>query len=168
MEDEGGASTDPSRVPRAPARTQVRRREEQEPAGKPVGAPRPDDADLAGLERLSERFPGLPPELRELVEKKHPAVRKGDLPGAGRVAASDQTGGGHGVVGGTEGTLPHEAGPGAFPCGAVDLRSFKRLVFLEVGQDPRDHLNLIFPVYFELMRQFSCISPEGARDSFLH
>jgi hypothetical protein len=31
-----------------------------------------------------------------------------------------------------------------------------------------DHLNLIFPVYFDLMRQFSCISPEGEQDSFLH
>jgi hypothetical protein len=36
------------------------------------------------------------------------------------------------------------------------------------GTQNRDPLNLIFPVYFDLMRQFSPISPEGTREVFLH
>jgi len=36
------------------------------------------------------------------------------------------------------------------------------------GSQNWDHLNLIFPVYFDLMRQFSPISPEGAGEVFLH
>jgi hypothetical protein len=39
---------------------------------------------------------------------------------------------------------------------------------LHDGSRNWDHLNLIFPVYFDLMRQFSPISPEGAREVFLH
>jgi hypothetical protein len=38
----------------------------------------------------------------------------------------------------------------------------------EIGGFAWDHLNLILPVYFDLMRQFSCISPEGAREVFLN
>jgi hypothetical protein len=64
--------------------------------------------------------------------------------------------------------LRDEARPGGLARGAVDLRCFERLVLLETGQDSREHLNLIFPVYFDLMRQFSPISPEGSRDVFLH
>jgi hypothetical protein len=36
------------------------------------------------------------------------------------------------------------------------------------GSQNRDPLNLIFPVYFDLMRQFSPISPEGSGEVFLH
>ena len=39
---------------------------------------------------------------------------------------------------------------------------------LHDGDGDWDHLNLIFPVYFDLMRQFSPISPEGAGEVFLH
>ena len=39
---------------------------------------------------------------------------------------------------------------------------------LHDGEGNWEHLNLIFPVYFDLMRQFSPISPEGAREVFLH
>ena len=31
-----------------------------------------------------------------------------------------------------------------------------------------EHLNLIFLVYFDLMRQFSCIYPEGPGELFLY
>jgi hypothetical protein len=32
----------------------------------------------------------------------------------------------------------------------------------------RDHLNLIFPVYFDLMRQIPSIHSEGAEEVLLH
>jgi len=72
------------------------------------------------------------------------------------------------VMGRAERPSHDEPRPGGFAGSAVDLGRFERLVLLEVGQDSRDPLNLIFPVYFDLMRQFSPISPEGAREVFLH
>jgi len=43
----------------------------------------------------------------------------------------------------------------------------QRLVVLSEPEN-REHLNLIFPVYVELMRQIPSISMEGAREVFLH
>jgi hypothetical protein len=167
-EDGRGASTDPFRMTGASARAQVRRREEQETAGEPVDVARSGDTDFPGFEGLAERFPGFPPELGELVQEKHPAVGEGDLSGAGRISATYQSCGSRGVMGGAKRASRDEARPGGLPRGAVDLRRFERLVLLEIGQDSRDPLNLIFPVYFDLMRQFSPISPEGSLEIYLH
>jgi hypothetical protein len=151
------------------ARAQVRRREEQEPGGEPVDVACPYDADFPGLEGLSERFPGIPPELGELVQEKDPTVREGDLSRAGRVSATDEPGGGHGMMSGAKRAPRHEARPGGLPHGAVDLRRLERFVFLEVGQDSRDHLNLIFPTYFNLMTRFPAVHPaEDAGAVILH
>jgi hypothetical protein len=40
--------------------------------------------------------------------------------------------------------------------------------FREVGEDARDHLNLIFPVYLKLMTRFPSFQPEGVGVELLH
>jgi putative transposase len=56
------------------------------------------------------------------------------------------------------------------PPAPSSFQSTENVQLIETDDGTRnwDHLNLIFPVYFDLMRQFSCISPEGERDSYLH
>jgi hypothetical protein len=50
------------------------------------------------------------------------------------------------------------------------FQSTENVQLLETYDGSRnwEHLFLIFPVYFELMRQFSSIPPEGAQDSLLN
>jgi len=58
---------------------------------------------------LSQGFNGAATELRELVEKQHPAVSQRDFPGAGLGPTADEAGVAHGVVRRAKGSNPHQS-----------------------------------------------------------
>ncbi len=64
------------------------------------------DGDHLILQRLPQDFENPLTELRELIQKEHPAVSQGDLAGMRPVAAAHQPGVAYGVMGRTEWAAP--------------------------------------------------------------
>ncbi len=74
------------------ARTRVRSADEHEVRGIRHRGARPGDGDRVLLERLAERLEMLARELAELIKKKHPSMREGNLAGLRETGATaDQT-----------------------------------------------------------------------------
>jgi hypothetical protein len=168
IEERGRATAHLPGVSRVSAWAGVRRRQQQEPAREPVPVTGPGDPDLPGFDGLPERFPDLGAEFGELVEEEHAGVGEGDLSRAGRVSPAQEPGRGDRGVGRPERPPQERPGPGRLSRDAVDARRLEGLGRREVGQDPRDHLNLIFQVYLKLMTGFPSIHPDDVGAELLH
>ena len=107
-----------------------------EPGRKVQGAARAGHGHLAVLQRLPHGLQHIPVEFRQLVQKQHAVVGKGDLTGPhGRAAARQRRGRG-GVVRAAEGTADQKGMTGICQTGhrpdAGDCQSF---LPAHVGQD---------------------------------
>ncbi len=125
-----------ARVVAISARAGVQRHQQHEPAGKGGARKRAGNGDGAVLKRLTQNFERAAVELGELIEKQHPVMRKRDLAGRGRRAATDQAGFADRVMGCSVGTRRQQRLAGAEQSHrAVDAGGFDRFASAEPGQN---------------------------------
>ena len=114
----------------------IHRRHQLEARRKRGAARSARNGDLPGFERLAQRFQHAAIEFRQLVEKQHAAMRKGNLPGPRRIAATHQRRCRSRMV--RRAVRPHAPAlrPEAARSG-VDRRDFERIVLGQRGQQRR-------------------------------
>ena len=124
----GLANARAPRISEEAARTRIHRGDEKQVARKDQGPRGPHDRNAMLLERLPDGLQDVAPELRQLVEEQHAAVREGRFAGRGAGPAPDQTRRGNPVVGCPKRRVGQETGSGRERArDRMDLRDLDRL-----------------------------------------